>query len=173
MPTLRLTNLATYRTYFQGVATAHKQIDGFKWGDKDVIRNDNRSDLASRFLWAMPYDSSRYTDRHSDNVVKAKVARVAYMIVPDSELFADEDAAFDFCEAVIEDILTRLFKDKRGAWVDMGSGLGEYQMIATDINSLRTGPVEKKFGSTKYIGWELEITFIDNTNLEYDETKWD
>ena len=107
MPNLRLTNLAAYRAYFLAIATSHVDILGFKWGNKDVIANDNRSDMPARFLWATPYDSARYGDSRSDNVVKTKQARVAFMMVPNSELFADEDAAFDFCEATIEQILAR------------------------------------------------------------------
>ena len=167
MPNLRLTNLASYRNYFATIAEKHKAIEGFKWGGKDVILNDNRSDLAKRFLWAMPYENARYGDRGSDNVVKTKQARVAYMIVPESELFADEDAAFDFCEEVIEQILSKILVDKAGAEVD-----GVWTMIATTIESWSTGPVHKKIGSTEYIGWELELNFIDNTSLAYDASKW-
>jgi len=119
MATLKLTNLSTYKAYFSALAASHVAVDGFKWGNKDVIRNDNRSDMEARVLWVMPYEQARYGDRASDNVVKTKQARVAYMIVPDSELFADEDAAFDACEEVIEDILSRLLKDKRGADVTL------------------------------------------------------
>lgn len=171
MPTLKLTNLATYRAYFQGIATSHEDIDGFKWGSKNVIINDSRSDLAARFLWASPYDNARYGDKASDNVMKYKVARVAYMITPDSEKFEDEDEGFDFCEDVIEQIMAKVLKDKAGQMV-MVDEEEEWQMIATDISSWKTGPVTKKIGSTKYIGWELEITFMDNTNLAYDASKW-
>jgi len=167
MPNLKLTNLVSYRNYFADIAEKHKSIDGYKWGGKDVIRKDNRNDLAARFLWAMPYEQARYGDKASDNVNKTKQARVAYMIVPDSELFADEDTAFDFCEEVIEQIIAKILVDKKGA--DVG---GVWTMIATTIESWTTGPVEKKIGSTKYIGWELELNFIDNTNLAYDASKW-
>lgn len=168
MPNLKLTNLSTYKAYFATIASSHKEVDGFKWGDKDVVRNDNRSDLAARFLWAMPYDGAKYGDQQSDNVIKTKVARVAYMIVPDSELFSDEEAAFNFCEEVLEQIIAKIYRDKSGAMVE-----GAWEMIATNINSWKTGPVEKKIGSTKYIGWELEMSFQDNTSLEYDATKWE
>lgn len=167
MPNLRLTNLASYKAYFQAIASSHVDIDGFKWGNKDVIKNDSRSDLVARFLWATPYENARYTDKSSDNVNKIKVARVAYMIVPESELYADEDLAFDACEAVIEQIIAKIMKDKAGQDV-----AGVWTMLATDPSSWTTGPVEKKLGSTKFIGWEMRINFIDNTSLEYDPSKW-
>lgn len=167
MAALKLTDLAAYKAYFLALATAHKEIDGFKWGNKEVIMNDNRSDLPARFLWAMPYDNARYEDNRSDNVMKLKVARVAYMIIPDSALFADEEEAFDACEAVIEQILAKILVDKGGASV-----AGVWTMLVTDISSWTTGPAEKLLGSTKYIGWEMKITFKDNTHLAYDATKW-
>jgi hypothetical protein len=174
MPKLKLTNLASYKAYFADIATKHLDIDGFKWGNKDVIRNDNRSDLAAKFLWAMPYDNAKYGDKSSDNVHKTKTARVAYMIIPESEKFSDEDAAFDFCEGVIEQILAKMLVDKRGAMVAAGDPpVSEWNMIVTDINSWSSGPVEHKLGSTRYIGWELKISFSDNTNLAYDATKWE
>lgn len=167
MPNLKLTNLASYRAYFAAIAASHVDIDGYKWGDKDVIKNDNRSDMPARMLWATPYDSAKYGDKSSDNVVKTKVARVAYLILSASELFADEDEAFDKCEAVMEQVLAKLYKDKTGYDVS-----GEWNMIATNINAWTGGPVEMKIGSTEYIGWEIEIPFMDNTNLEYDPLKW-
>ena len=167
MTTIKLTNLASYKAYFQAIATSHVDIDGFKWGDKDVIRNDNRSDMASKVLWATPYERANYGDKFSDNVHKRKIARVAYLTLANSELFADEDAAFDACEAVIEQIIAKIYKDKRGEEV-----AGDWTMIITEINSFSSGPVEMKIGSTKYIGWELQMTFGDNTNLEYNPAKW-
>lgn len=167
MPSIKLTNLASYRAYWQAIATAHKEVDGFKYGDKDVIRNDNLSDMPARVLWAMPYDKSRYGDKGSDNVHKRKVARVAYLKLADSEKFADEDKVFDECEAVMEQIMAKLYQDKRGYDV-----AGEWTMVVTDINTWSGGPVQMKIGSTNYYGWELELTFMDNTNLAYDASKW-
>jgi hypothetical protein len=167
MPNLKLTNLVAYREYFKAIAQKHKDIDGFKWGNKDVISNDNRSDMPQRFLWAMPYDTVKYSDGLSDNKQKIKQARIIYMIVPDSALFSDEDFAFEFCESVIEDIIGKILLDKAGAM-----GATEWEMIVTDVKSMTTSPAEKIFGSTKYIGWDLTINFMDNTNLSYDSTKW-
>lgn len=170
MPILKLTNLAAYRAYFQDIATGanhHKQVNGYKWGDKDVIMNDSRSDLVSGFLWAMPYERTKYEDRNSDNIVKIKKARVAYMIVPDGDKFSDEDAAFDFCETVVEEILAKILVDKRGSEV-----AGVWTMLSTRVEDWTTGPVEHKIGSTKYIGWEFDIPFLDNTKMDYDASKW-
>jgi hypothetical protein len=45
-------------------------------------------------------------------------------------------------------------------------------LLATNVNTWSGGPVEKKIGSTHYIGWEMQVTFMDNTGLVYDEDKW-
>lgn len=167
MPNIKLTNLAAYKAYFADIATKHKEVDGFKWGDKDVIKNDSRSDMDKRILWASPYNSARYGDKMSDNIHKTKTARVAYFKTSASEKFADIDTTFDECEAVIEQILAKILLDKRGYDV-----AGVWNMIITDINSWKSGPVDMMIGSTQYYGWELEINFMDNTNLAYDATKW-
>jgi hypothetical protein len=167
MPNLYLTNLKTCREYLELLASQHMAIDGFKWGDADIIKNDNRSDLPDRFLWGMPYDKSQYGDSGSDNVVKSKVLRMAYMIVPSSEKFSEQDEAFDFCEKVMEQVMARIFKDKMGKME--GS---EWILLATNVNTWSGGPVEKKIGSTHYIGWEMQVTFMDNTGLVYDAEVW-
>jgi len=167
MPTLNLTSLATYKAYFAAIATSHVAIDAFKWGDREVVQNDNRSNMLPRLLWAQPYEAARYQDGGSDNIVKVKDARVAYMMVATSEKFSDMDADFEACEQVIEDIISRMVKDKRGADVD-----GVWEMIAVDLGGITTGPVEHILGSTRYIGWEMKVPFYDNTNLGYDESKW-
>lgn len=168
MPTvIKLTNLASYRAYWQDIANKHKEVDGFRYGDKDVLKNDNRSDMPARLLWATPYERVPFEDRGSDNVQKVKKARVAYLKNAASEMFSDIDTCFDECEAVIEQILAKVYQDKRGADV-----AGNWTMLVTDITSWKMGPVEMKIGSTQYYGWELEMNFKDNTNLAYDASKW-
>lgn len=167
MPNLKLSNLASFKAYFLAIASAHVDIGGFKWGDADVIRNDNRSGMPSSFLWTQPYENVRYTAVHNDNKQKIKQSRVAYMKVRESEKFADEDADFEFCEAVIEQIIAKIDLDKRGSLTD-----GEWEMLIASIPSMTTGPVQKTFGSTRYIGWELRIDILENTNLAYDANKW-
>lgn len=167
MPNVKLSNLASFKAYFAAIALAHKEIAGFKWGDADVIRNDTRSGMPATFLWAQRYDNVRYTAVHNDNKQKIKQARIAFMKVRESEKFTDEDADFEFCEGVVEDIITKLDVDKRGALVE-----GAWEMIVANISSITTGPVEKLIGSTRYIGWELRIDILDNTNLAYDADKW-
>lgn len=170
MANLLLTTLKKYREYFQAIATGpnhHIDIDGYKWGDADVIKNDNRSDMPARILWAVPYEQSRYGDSFSDNIVKTKGARVAYMKTAASEAFADIETCVDECEAVMEQILAKMLGDKRGYDV-----AGVWTMIAFDVSGITGKPIETEFGATKYYGFELYIPFIDNTNLAYDASKW-
>lgn len=167
MPNVKLTNLASLKAYFADIAAKHKEINDFKWGDKKVVNNDNKSDLQDGFLWAQRYDRVRYSDLGSDNVNKLKPAKIGFFKTANSEVFADEDACFDFCESVIEDIIARMLRDKRGSEV-----AGQWEMLVTRISSITTGPVEFAAGSTKYLGWEMTIEFMDNTNLAYNASKW-
>lgn len=167
MPQLKLTGLLAYKNYFADIAAQHVDIKGYKWGEKKDVMNDNASEAPVNYLWAMPYDSAQYIDNLSDNAVKTKVATVAYLEVRDSALFTDEDAQFERCEGRIEEILARILRDKKGS--DVG---GEWTMIVTNINSWKTKPIYMKVGSTAWLGYELEISFSDNTNLEYNPAKW-
>lgn len=168
MPNIKLTNLVAYKAYWADIAAKHNEVDGFKYGGKDVLKNDNRSDMPPRVLWAAPYEKARYGDKMSDNVHKTKTARVAYLKCADSESFIDIETTLDECETVIEQILAKIYQDKRGADV-----AGVWTMIVTDVSSWTTSPVEMLIGSTKYYGCELQINFMDNTNLAYDASKWD
>jgi hypothetical protein len=171
---IKLTNLASYRTYFQAIAASHVAIDGYKWGDKDVVRNDARSGMPARLLWAIPYESARYGDKMSDNVHKTKQARIAYLITPTSKKFDDIEAAYDECEGVIEQIVAKILKDKAGSLTTIGDPPEEvWSLLVTNVSSWTTKPVQMIFGSTEYIGCELRIDFQDNTNLAYDATKWE
>lgn len=167
MANLRLTNLLSLKNYLADIASQHVSILGFKWGEITVIKNDNRSDISENFLWGMPYENARYSDLFSDNTVKNKVARICYLEKKNSTKFSEMDAQFDDCEAIIEDIISRILRDKKGEAV--GSA---WQMIATSINSFKTSPVTHTIGSTVYIGWDLEISFQDNTNLSFNPEKW-
>lgn len=167
MPNLKLTKLASFKAYFEAIALSHVDIGAFKWGSVDRVRTDNRSALPPAFLWGQYYNNVRYTASHNDNKQKIKRARVAFMKVRESDKFADEDADFEFCEAVVEQIIAKMDLDKRGKLVN-----GEWEMIVANIASITTGPVEKTIGSTHYIGWELSIDILENTNLAYDASKW-
>ena len=41
MTTINLSNLASLKAYFKTVAETHADIDGFKWGEKKVIKTAN------------------------------------------------------------------------------------------------------------------------------------
>lgn len=167
MAKLKLTNLASFKAYFSRLASEHVDIEGFKWGDKDVVKNDNRSSITRSFLWAVPYEQSRYADGFSDNVMKTKPGVLSFMKVRESERFVDEESDFEFCESVMEQIMARIIKDKQGAMV--GS---DWEMLVTNISSAVGAPVEITLGSTRYIGWELKIDFMDNTGIAYNSNKW-
>lgn len=169
MPTLKLSSLASFKSYWQDIAVGphhHVAIDGFIWGSSKVMQNANRQN-ASRLLWTGWYENVRFSDQDSDNTVKIKPIRVAYLVVPDGKLFSDEESAMDMAEEVIDDIVARLKRDMRGEEV-----AGVWQMIAAIISSISTKPIEHTIGSTRYIGWEARIDFMDNKGLAYNPAKW-
>lgn len=168
MPNLYITTLASYRAYAQQLATESVDIDDFIWGNEEVAQTKNRSSLASKFLWALPYEDVTYRDSGpSDNIHKRKLARMTYLQARNSELFGDEDAQYDECEAVAEQIIARILQDKRGRDV-----AGVWIMLATRIESFRLQPVEVMLGSTKYLGYEINFDVMDNANTAYNAAKW-
>ena len=91
MPQLRIVDLSTYKAYSQELAIGHRDIAGFKWGDKEVIQTGARSDAAGSFLWAIPYEDSSVSG-DVDHAMKQREVRLAYLQPRASERFADEDA---------------------------------------------------------------------------------
>jgi hypothetical protein len=168
MPTvLKLTNLLSYKTYAQALATSHKQITGFKWGDADVVRNDNRSNIDSNFLWALPYEEITYDVIDGDHQLKVKEAVMVYLEARNSELFADEDAQYQACETLAEEVVARIERDMRGYDV-----AGNWTQIISRLNSKRLKPVQHKIGSTPYVGFEIRLEFMDNSGMTYDANLW-
>jgi hypothetical protein len=166
MPNLKLTNLASCKAYFTLIATKHKEIDIFRWGEVDVVRKDSRV-LEGRLLWVKPYDGAKYSKE--DNIIKSKTLEVRYMKPAESELQDHIEAAFTEVEDVIEQIIAKMLLDKRGYMNEDN----EWEMISFKVDGLESENFEMKLGSTRYIGTELKIPFQDNTNLQYDATKWE
>jgi len=168
MPQLKLTNLASYKQYWQDIATKHKLLNGASYyGDKDVVSNELRSNAKTLFLWITPYPGTKYGDQLSDNIVKKKTATVAVMKKVDDNKFATVENTFQYCEAIVEDIVSKLIKDNAGEDVS-----GVWTMISINTNTIQSQPVEQIFGSLHYIGCELSVEFNDNTALQYDASKW-
>ncbi|MEJ0030945.1 MAG: hypothetical protein WDO15_11470 [Bacteroidota bacterium] len=167
MTNILLTNLSSYRQYFQDIASQSPFIDGFRWGDEEIVKNDVRADLPQSFLWVMPYESSRYAGNDIDNEKRVKVAVMSYMLIPESNKFTDIDTAADTAEGVIELLVGRIQRDQRGRQVNT-----DWIAVATAMASITTKPVEYTLGSTRYIGCELSIEFRDNARLSYNSNKW-
>jgi hypothetical protein len=168
MPTLKLTDLASCKAYFTTIATLHKEVDSFKWGEKDLVKKSNRSDIGEKILWAKPYDGADYQNDASDNIIKNKVLELRYMVPISANAAQDlKEAAATATEAVIEQILAKMLVDKRGVFTE-----GVLEMIVFRIAGMKTENFEMTIGSTNYIGCELKLTFQDNTKLAYDASKW-
>lgn len=167
MTQLLLTNLSTFKAYFQNIATQHVDIGGFKWGDKDVLKNDNRSNMPNSILWVVPYDNVKYQGENVDNMMKVKMAHISYFMPAVGTLYSVEESDFDFCELLIEQILARIHRDKKGY-----QDGADWKLLATVLGSYTSGPVETTIGSTPYRGWELKIELMENTRMVFDANKW-
>jgi hypothetical protein len=167
MTVINLTDLASFKAYFQNIAAQHQEILGFKWGGKIVLKTATKSNLVNKFLFAQPYDSARYAGADVDNLKKVKTARIGFFQTSASEKFDDEQAAYEFCEKIIEDVVSRILNDKAGQLVGE-----DWQMIIANIQSMKAEPVKLTLGSTKFIGCDLVVDILDNANLEFDASIW-
>lgn len=160
---LQLTNLPAFKAYFEAIAigpTHHVDIDGFKFGDRDVAIRNAKSGMEPRVLWLEWYKPFNIEDELADNILRRKRARLAYMKTATSELESDEATAYDECEKVMEQILAKMLADKREV------------KIVTTLSSYQLGPFETELGATKYIGCAMDFEFKDNSPLVVDPTKW-
>lgn len=154
-----LTDLQSYQDYFELLATQHKLIDNFAYGDQDVQNNEIRH-WKGRRLWLWPYGPVRVEDNRSDNYMKHKEGSLFVGGVASSAKFSDENDYLKVCERICEDLISRILKDR-------GEGL-----LVTILNGYSYERVVLQH-SSKIIGVELRFNFYDPTGFEYDETQWE
>lgn len=160
---IQLTNILSLQTYFTALATGanhHKEIDGIKFGDNEVLMAANRSDMEARVLWVSEYEN--WTAQGTqDNLHTRKPFKMVYMKVPASDLFADKQTAKDQCEAVMRQIIAKIIVDKQAG------------LVLTKLDSIKAEVGEYMVGSTNYCGCEVSLEILDNTGFQYDATKWE
>lgn len=155
-----LTNYDSYKTYFMGLASSHKSIDGFLYGDRDIAANEGRSWEGLK-LWLWPYESVRVQDDRSDNYLKRKQGTLWVGGAAHSASFEDEQNYFRNCEMIVEDIISRILKDAN-----------EF-LLVTRIQEYSYQQADLLIGSTNYIGCELRFFYLDPTGFIYDNDRWD
>ena len=159
---LQLTTIQSIEAYFTALATGvngHKEIDGIKFGEGDVLKEANRTGLEGRFIHVSEYDRAQATGT-SDNLHVTKEIKIGYYKKPVDGTWANQQLGKQQCENVIKQIIAKLITDKQAG------------VINTRIENYSWELGMYEIGSTQYCGCELTITFMDNTGFSYDATKW-
>lgn len=153
-----LTDLSNYQTYFDQLATKHKLIDSFSYGDQEE-QNQEVITWEGTKLWLWPYGPVRIVDNQADNYMQQKEGSL-FIGGPEPEEYADRDAYFLQCELIAKGIISRMIKDRYE------------EVLVTRINGWSFDRAESVL-STKMIGVELKFFFDDPTGFEYDENEWE
>lgn len=155
----QLATFTEYYNYFSGIATSHVDINGFKFGEKEVMQCGARSDLTLPILWAESYDPVRILDNKSDNHT-GQLSCVIYILDNKPEAWADQRTKYEAMEVIAKQILAKILKDfNDGA-------------LQADLNGYRYGWVEPVFGSTPAIGVRMDLSFLRPERLVYNAAKW-
>lgn len=157
---LTLTTISTLKTYFNALSISNVDIDELKFGNDEVIKTANRSDLQPRPLWVQPYEDFSLEDNLADNILITKQITLTYFKVPATESFADLEAAKEACEIVMKQVIAKLLKDKRDI------------LFVTQVSNWRGKTGDYTIGGTHYCGCELTMQIKDNAGLIYDAAKW-
>lgn len=154
-----LTDMESCKQYFGLLATQHKQLSGFAYGDQDVQNNEVRS-WKGRRLWLWPYGAARIEDNLSDNYLQLKEGSLFVGGVPPSGKFADEEAYQEENEGIVKDLISRILRDRANG------------LLVTRLNGYAFEKVTIQ-QSSRILGVELRFSFYDATGFEYDETQWE
>lgn len=154
-----LTDFQSYQDYFEALATEHKLISSFTYGDQDVQNNEIRT-WTGRKLWLWPYGAVRIEDNRSDNYLQRKEGSLFIGGSAGSAKFADEDDYQKVNEQICKDIVSRMLKDRAEA------------LLVTPINGFTYEKLVIQ-QSSRILGCELRFFFIDPTGFEYDATQWE
>lgn len=153
-----LTDFQSYQDYFEAIATAHKNIDSFSFGDQDVLNNEI-SGWNGKKLWLWPYGEVKTEENANDNYLDRVQGSLFVGGAAGSAKFSDEYAYFLACEQIVKEIRNRVLKD-------MIDG-----KVITRLNGWARAQVEINM-STKLIGCELRFFYHDPSGFTYDENKW-
>lgn len=157
---LSLTTISTLKTYFNALAVSNVDIDELKFGDDEVIKTANRSDILPRPLWVQEYEDFTFEDELADNILIRKEITLTYLKVPATPSFNDKQLAMEQCEIVMKQVVAKLLKDKRDI------------LLVSTISGWKGKVGQYQIGSTLYCGCELTMQIKDNAGLIYDAAKW-
>lgn len=154
-----LTNYASYKAYFENIATAHKDLQSFVFNDDQNVIDELRSGNAGRppILWLEAYQA-RLNDDHSDNFLGMKSGALVILDIPDDHRPADQVEAD--CEQLAIDVMARMYRD----W---NAGI-----LHSKFNGFSWVPVDPLF-TDRFRGIRMEFNFHNSIDLAFDPAKWD
>lgn len=160
--------LSEYVAYFKNLAAKHKLIADtaaekhFYRMELEEVLTNIKSNLNFPAFALEAYDAN-FNDSVSDNVLKSRAG--AFMILDHPEDKKDMDqihTVWDACEAIADDIVIKMWNDKRGNQEKVVRGFNlntiEYKFLANEPGGL----------------YGIRVTFQINSaiNNEIDATKW-
>ena len=153
-----LTDNDAYENYFRALATQHKEIDGFLYGDEDVQLNATRAWKGIK-LWLEEPNRARPVGPNTDNLLKDKRCSLWVGGSPPSSKYADVQAYYNKCEKIVEDIIARVLRDRQN------------QDLVSEITSYEYGMARYTL-STELVGCRWDFSYLDPTGYPYKEENW-
>ncbi|MCZ8353964.1 MAG: hypothetical protein O9340_04465 [Cyclobacteriaceae bacterium] len=158
---LSLSKYSGYKQYWQETATQHVDVDGFRYGNKDVLTVNQKAEKTEVFLHALPYERARYKGANVDQQYRVKKARFTIYKKALTKNSFEEEELLDFCEQVCLEIMGKIiYRDKA------------LMQLIIDVNSIEMKPVEDVINATKYIGIMCEFDVMDNPSMEFKAVKF-
>ncbi len=154
-----ITDPATYKTYFETIATEHVDIDGFIYGDDDVQKNEIRTWDGIK-LWLEDPSRIKPIGPNIDNLLKEKRCSLWVGGSPPSASFEDIQTFYNQCQTIIEDIISRVLRDRQN------------QDLVTEVTSYEYGRADYNL-STQMVGCRWDFSYHDPSGYPFNEDKWE
>lgn len=162
-------NVSQYISYFEGIATNHKEI-AHKKTEKHFYRMNVeevltglRSDINSPALILESFEGS-LTDNKSDNILADRIGAFMILKKVETDNFTQEHEYLDDCERIGLEIIKRMRRDARVNPIQ-NRLLKNFDL--NKVNWQKVGPV-----FDNYFGYRFVFSLVDPENMSYDKTKW-
>jgi hypothetical protein len=155
----QLATFTEFYQYFSDIATSHVDINGFKFGEKEIVQCGARSNMTLPALWAEAYDPATILDNRSDNHT-GQLNNVIYIMDKKPKTWADQRSRYDELEAIVRDILGKVLQDYNA---------GDLQ---AEFQGFRYGWSEFPLGANEMLACRLDLRFLRPERLVYNQAKW-
>lgn len=151
-------NYNDYKTYFEGLATSHVDIQSFVYNEDENLANQLRSGDQGKppIMWLEAYEL-RVNDELSDNYIGNATGALAIIQKISDDMPADQ--AERQCEEIVTQLMSKMQLDHQN---------GE---ITAQFNAFSYATIDPVFAD-RLRGVRLQFNFFIPLNLAYDEDKW-